>query len=100
MHILTVRNDPAKLKRVANMLKRVSHPIRLLIVDMLLGKGRMPVKEIHEALGISQSNTSQHLKSLESVEILASHREGKQIFYSIQNHHIADLLECVNRCAI
>lgn len=98
METISLRTDPDKLKRVARLMKTVSHPVRLSIVDLLLEKGGLSVTEIYESVGISQSNASQHLKALEDVGVLRSDRNGKSIQYCIQNQQIAHLLQCVNEC--
>lgn len=90
--------DADKLKRVARVMKTVSHPSRLVIVELLLAQGPLPVKTIYEEIGISQSNASQHLKALEDVEILSSERDGKQILYRVQNMTVSKLLDCVQEC--
>ena len=97
--LMTIRNDSKKLKRISNLMKTIGHPSRLAIVDLLLEKGRMPVKAISESIGISQSNTSQHLKALEVIEAISSEREGTSIFYQIENQGLNKLLQCVNECA-
>ena len=94
-----LRNNTSKLKRVAKVMKTISHPARLAIVELLLEQGALPVKTIYETVGISQSNASQHLKALEDVEVLISVRDGKQILYRVINPNIPKLLECVQECA-
>lgn len=90
------------------MMKVVSHPSRLMIIDLLLEKGRLSVKEIYNSIEVqrsgdpknmSQSNASQHLKALEDIEVLSSQRDGKNIYYQIENLMISKLLTCVNECA-
>ena len=98
MELLALRNDPAKLQRVARTMKTISHETRLSIIELLLENGKMPVKDIYEAVGISQSNASQHLKALENVAVLGYVREGKNILYYIKNRNIRNLLQCVNDC--
>lgn len=98
MELLALRNDPAKLQRVARTMKTISHETRLTIIELLLERGKMPVKDIYEAVGISQSNASQHLKALEMVNVLGSMRDGKNILYYIKNRNIRNLLQCVNDC--
>ncbi|TAE53595.1 MAG: ArsR family transcriptional regulator [Bacteroidetes bacterium] len=95
MPIATVTLEPARVKRIARMMKTVGHPSRLMIVELLLERGRLPVKDIYEAIDISQSNASQHLKALEEVGVLRSEREGKNIFYQIGNEKISHVLACV-----
>lgn len=94
----SLRTDLDKLKRVARLMKTVGHPSRLKIIELLIEKQTLPVREIYEAIDISQSNASQHLKSLEDVGVLTSTREGKNIFYEIKNKTIIKLLDCVNEC--
>ncbi len=79
-------------------MKTVGHPTRLMIIDLLLDRGKMPVKDIHLLIKISQSNASQHLKALEDLGILTSEREGKMINYSIMNSQIRQLIQCVHDC--
>lgn len=93
-----LREDSDRTKRIANTMKTIGHPSRLLIIELLLEKGKMPVKEIYEAVDISQSNASQHLKALENIGVLTSEREGKNICYSVQNMTVERLLQCVGEC--
>lgn len=95
----TILADKDKLKRISRMMKTIGHPSRLLIVDLLLDRGKLPVRDISEAINISQSNTSQHLKALEDIEILYSERQGTSVFYGILNMSVAKLMNCVNECA-
>ncbi|MDX2250254.1 MAG: metalloregulator ArsR/SmtB family transcription factor [Bacteroidia bacterium] len=99
MEVITLWKEPEKLKRVAKLLKIIGHPSRLMIVELLLEKESLPVKDIFETIKISQSNASQHLKALEDVGILNSVRDGKNICYSIRIKDIAKLLNCVGTCA-
>ena len=94
----SLRTDLEKLKRVARLMKTVGHPSRLKIIELLIERKTLPVREIYEAVDISQSNASQHLKSLEDVGVLTSNREGKNIYYEIKNKTIIKLLDCVNEC--
>ena len=98
MEVLTLRTDKDKLKRIARLMKTVGHPSRLAIVELLLERGKLSVKEIYEEISISQSNASQHLKALEDIDILESERIGKNICYSVRNMNVSKLLACVNEC--
>ncbi len=97
---LYLRTDPEKLKRVAKLMKTVGHPSRLKIIELLIEKNTLPVRDIYEAVDISQSNASQHLKALEDVGVLSSTRDGKNIYYEIRNRTIIKLLDCVNECTM
>ena len=89
-----LRKDGVKIKRIAKTMKHLGHPSRILIVRLLLERGPLLVKEIHETLGLSQSNTSQHLRNLEVVGILSSQREGNRIRYWINKPEVKNLIEC------
>ena len=98
MATLSIKEDQLKLKRISRLMKTIGHPSRLLIVELLLEKGQLPVRDISEAIDISQSNTSQHLKALEDIEVLYSEREGTSVYYGILNQGVAKLLQCVHDC--
>ena len=50
----------------------------------------LSVGEIVEALNVSQPTVSHHLSILRSAGLVDSRREGKQIFYSLDQKKIAD----------
>ena len=50
----------------------------------------LSVGEIVEALNVSQPTVSHHLSILRSAKLVDSRREGKQVFYSINQKRIAD----------
>lgn len=89
--------DWQKAEKAAEILKTVAHPIRLQMVDLLMGK-EMSVGEIQSALGISQSLTSQQLSVMKSRGILKSQRNGKLIYYSIGMPEVVQILECLREC--
>ena len=69
-------------ERQARICKAFGHPGRLQILD-LLGERERPVSELQEALGVSKTSLSQHLSVLKSAGVLATRREGKQIYCSL-----------------
>jgi ArsR family transcriptional regulator, nickel/cobalt-responsive transcriptional repressor len=64
------------------MLKALSEPIRLRIVDVLRA-GPKNVSEIAEAVGIEIVNASHHLGILKHAGIARSRREGRNIVYRL-----------------
>jgi DNA-binding transcriptional ArsR family regulator len=89
--------DWQKAEKAAEILKTVAHPVRLKVVDMLVGK-EMTVGEIQSELGISQSLTSQQLSLMKSRGVLKSQREGKLMYYSIDMPEVVQILECLRKC--
>ena len=84
------------LKVVAADLKAVAHPMRLKMLEVLEA-GEVTVSHLQTALGIGQSITSQHLQILRRYEIVVDRREGNQVFYSLKNLHMLELLDCIRR---
>lgn len=78
-------------KEVANLLKQLSHPQRLLILCSLI-EGEKSVGEIEQACQASQSSVSQFLKGMRLEGLVQSRREGKQVYYKIVDPRILDLI--------
>src|SRR5688572_1490763 len=76
------KRDTEIFERQARICKAFAHPGRLQILD-LLGQDERGVSELQEALGISKTNISQHLSILKSAGVVATRREGKQIYCSL-----------------
>jgi len=74
--------DMEIFERQARICKAFAHPGRLQILD-LLGQGERGSSELQEVLGISKTSLSQHLSVLKSAGVLATRREGKQIYCSL-----------------
>jgi DNA-binding transcriptional ArsR family regulator len=91
--------DTEKLDQAAGKLRAMSHPMRIAIIDLLAQHSEpLNVTEIYKSLDIEQATASHHLNILKSKNILISKRNGKNIFYSLKNHTITEILECINRC--
>lgn len=71
----------------AELLKALAHPRRLEIVNLLRDQ-KLSVTDIYEMLDLPQANISQHLMILREAGVVVTHRQGKQIFYSISHPKI------------
>ena len=81
----------SRAEEVANLLKTLSHPARLMIVCTLM-EGEYSVGELEEKLDVHQPHLSQHLTVLRGSGIVATRRDGKQIFYSLTEEKAAELV--------
>ena len=72
----------------AKILKAISDPKRLRIVDML-SCGELCGCEILEAFHITQPTLSHDMRVLIEAGIVNDRREGKNIFYSLNEEHLA-----------
>jgi len=59
--------------------------------------GRAFRRTIQERLGIEQANLSQHLAILRSRQIVVNRKEGNQVFYSLKNPVLLEVLDIMRR---
>jgi DNA-binding transcriptional ArsR family regulator len=67
-------------RQACNLMKVLANPDRLMLLCQMAG-GERNVGELEEALGISQPTLSQQLSVLRSQSLVATRREGKNIYY-------------------
>ena len=90
---------PEEIERAANMIKAISHPMRLAILGYLGDGKHLSVTEIHTLLKIEQSTASHHLGILKDKGILASVRKGKNTIYYLERKNLSTLIRCISECA-
>jgi len=67
--------------------------VRLCIVKGLLEKGECNVTYMQDCLNTPQSTISQHLQKLRMAGIIVGRRNGLEIYYSVNNAKVADLVK-------
>ncbi|MBU3154348.1 metalloregulator ArsR/SmtB family transcription factor [Clostridium estertheticum] len=90
-----MEKDYMEYNEIAEMLKILAHPVRLCIINGLLGKGTCNVSHMQDCLGIPQSTLSQHLQKLRMAKIIVGKRNGLEINYSICNEEVRELVEFI-----
>jgi DNA-binding transcriptional ArsR family regulator len=83
------------LSRIAEVLKAMADPTRLKILHSLQ-RGERCVSEILEVVGGSQANVSKHLSVLKRAGLVASRRDGLNVFYRIVDPSVFTI--CRNVC--
>ncbi len=78
----------------AEMCKVFSNPTRLEILNLLRDK-ELSVTELIEKTRLSQANISQHLSIMKSKGIVASNREGTNVYYKLINHKIIEAFDII-----
>ena len=76
---------------LAELFRLLGEPNRLGIVASCLD-GPLSVGEITARLALSQSLVSHHLRLLRAARLLKAGRRGKQVFYSIPDCHVREML--------
>ena len=78
------------LSDVVEIFKALSDPTRAQII-FLLTNNEYSVNELSEEVPVSASAVSHHLAKLRAIRLVRTRREGNQIFYSIDDVHVAAL---------
>ena len=84
------------------ILKTISHPVKLEILEILQQYIKLDVSTILEKLKIKCeiSMLSHHLSKMKDNGILISDKKGKQVFYSIADRNILKIFECMENCKL
>jgi DNA-binding transcriptional ArsR family regulator len=80
------------LEKVTEFFKALSDPTRLKIINILT-QGEMCVCCITEELQMTQSAVSHQLRVLREKRIIKARREGKNIYYSLDDDHVKNIIE-------
>ena len=79
-------------QQASQLLKSLSHPDRLLLLCQLT-QGEYCVSELETLVGVGQPSLSQQLGILRKDELVATRREGKQIYYCIASDDALAVLQ-------
>jgi ArsR family transcriptional regulator len=71
----------------ASICQTLANPKRLEVIDRLRD-GEQSVSELAEAMKIGQANLSQHLAIMRQKGIVATRREGLNVYYRLSNPKI------------
>ena len=80
-----------KLSLKAKLFRGFGDPVRLSILESPR-TGERTTSEIVREIGQSQSNVSNYLACLLDCGLVQNRREGKNIFYSIRNKMVSNIL--------
>jgi ArsR family transcriptional regulator len=80
----------------ADFFQALAHPTRIAIVEQLR-HGELSAGVLMERLGIEQANASQHLAVLRAKNILVNRKVGNQVFYSVRDPLIVEVLDVMRR---
>ncbi|MEZ4951586.1 MAG: metalloregulator ArsR/SmtB family transcription factor [Saprospiraceae bacterium] len=94
-----VQLDYAELRKAVLVLRAVNHKLRQKMIDLLEEHGKMTVTEIYIKLRLEQSVASQHLAILRRSGVVATERQGKFIFYAIDQERLSQISRLVEELA-
>jgi DNA-binding transcriptional ArsR family regulator len=79
--------------KLRDFLKGLASEQRQQTLEVFAGGVELTVGAVAERLGIGQSTASQHLSILRRGGLLASRREGKQVYYRVDATSVEPLLD-------
>ncbi len=77
---------------VAELFRAFSDTSRVRILSALMG-GEMNISALAEVVGISESAVSHHMRGLRQMRMVQSRREGKEVYYRIDDEHVIALFQ-------
>lgn len=92
--------DPERLRGAAEVavgtLKVLANPERLLLLCQI-SQGEFSVAELEELVSIRQPTLSQQLGVLRNSGVVATRREGKNVYYSVADPALLEILALLYR---
>lgn len=84
--------DEHSAAHVAELFRAFSDTSRVRIMSALLD-GELNVSTLAQLVGISESAVSHHMRGLRQMRLVVARRDGKEVFYGIQDEHIMALFQ-------
>jgi DNA-binding transcriptional ArsR family regulator len=94
-----VQLDCAELRKAVLVLRAVNQKLRQKMIDLLDEHGKVTVTEIYIKLRLEQSVASQHLAILRRSGVVKTERQGKFIFYAIDQERLSQISRLVEELA-
>ena len=88
---VTSEFSPLQMDRAASLFRALGDSERLRLLELLTQQERC-VSELAGAMDAGLSTVSQRLKVLRAEQLITRRREGKHIYYSLADEHIAGLV--------
>jgi DNA-binding transcriptional ArsR family regulator len=82
--------DERTAAQVAELFRAFSDTSRVRIISALTA-GELNVSALAEAAGISESAVSHHMRGLRQMRLVRARKDGRQVFYCLDDDHVAAL---------
>lgn len=78
---------------LAELFRTLGDTSRISIIAALID-GEKNVYALSQAVGISESATSHHLRHLRQMRLVRGRKDGRYVYYSLDDDHITQLFHC------
>ena len=93
---MPVKIDYLNVKKAALVLRALNHKLRQQMIKMLEENNKMTVTDLYIQLRLEQSVASQHLAILRRAGIVKTERDGKYIYYRVNEDRVAQINQIVD----
>ncbi len=84
--------DAATAEKVARIFSALSDPTRIRIIGVLT-QAELCVGDLHQILSMTQPAVSHHLRILRDLRLVCFRKEGRHVYYTLDDEHIAGLFQ-------
>ncbi|MFN9111090.1 MAG: ArsR/SmtB family transcription factor [Bacteroidota bacterium] len=88
--------DAHLVRKSTLVFRALNHPLRQKILSLLLEKNKMTVTELYELLFLEQSVVSQHLAILRRTGFVKTKKQGKFVWYMLQEDRLSQIHQVLN----
>ena len=92
---MKMKFDTNSAESVAQTLKAIAHPIRLLILDTP-EESEKCVGQVADDVGVLQSVASGHLGIMKDRGVVTARRCGTKVYYAIANVNVIRVMHCIS----
>lgn len=85
-------NDDILIAEVADLFKIFGDSTRIKILNTMLNS-KICVTDIAESINMTQSAISHQLRILKQANLVKSQKEGKEVYYSLDDEHVKSILD-------
>ncbi|ABB57321.1 Zn(II)-sensing metalloregulatory transcriptional repressor SmtB [Synechococcus elongatus] len=83
---------PEVAQSLAEFFAVLADPNRLRLLS-LLARSELCVGDLAQAIGVSESAVSHQLRSLRNLRLVSYRKQGRHVYYQLQDHHIVALYQ-------
>jgi DNA-binding transcriptional ArsR family regulator len=89
---INIEKDVNKINDMGDFFKALSDPTRLKIV-LTISNGEICVNDIAAKIGMTKSAVSHQLAYLKNLRLIKSRKDGKEVYYSLDDDHVNILIK-------
>ncbi|TLN23448.1 helix-turn-helix transcriptional regulator [bacterium] len=84
--------DEHSAAHVAELFRAFSDTSRVRILSVIIDN-EVNVTQLAELVGVSESAVSHHMRGLRQMRLVNARRDGKEVYYSVEDPHIIALFQ-------